>query len=38
MKKFYADKLGKNLFKDQSNRKQWEGIQNVSDEEIWNLP
>ena len=37
MKKFYADKLGKNLFKDQSNRKQWEGIQNVSDEEIWNL-
>ena len=37
MKKFYTDKLGKNLFKDQSNRKQWEGIQNVSDEEIWNL-
>lgn len=37
MKKFYADKLGTKLFEDQSNRKCWEGIQNVSDEEIWNL-
>ena len=37
VKKFYADKLGTKLFEDQSNRKCWEGIQNVSDEEIWNL-
>ena len=35
VKKFYADKLGTKLFEDQSNRKCWEGIQNVSDEEIW---
>lgn len=37
MKKFYADHLDKNLFKDQSNAKLWESIYDVPDEEIWEI-
>ncbi len=36
-KAFYADKLGKQVFEDQSNPKAWEGIFKVSDQEIWNM-
>lgn len=37
MKKFYAEKFNKNFFKDQSNQKYWEAIQDISDEEIWDI-
>ncbi|WP_102406477.1 alpha-glucan family phosphorylase [Parabacteroides bouchesdurhonensis] len=37
MKEFYADKFDENFFFDQSNKKYWEAIQNVPDDEIWAL-
>ena len=37
MKKFYEQKLGAEMFADQSNRKRWESIQDVPDEEIWEI-
>ena len=37
MKKFYEQKLGTEMFADQSNRKRWESIQDVPDEEIWEI-
>ena len=36
-KAFYADKLGEELFEDQSNPEAWKGIFKVPDEEIWNM-
>lgn len=36
-KEFYAEKLGKQVFDDQSNPKAWEGIFKVKDEEIWEM-
>ena len=36
-KAFYGEKLGMQVFEDQSNPKAWEGIFDVSDEEIWDL-
>ena len=36
-KSFYADKLGKQVFVDQSNPEAWKGIFKVSDQEIWNM-
>ena len=36
-KEFYAERLGKQVFDNQSDPKAWEGIFNVSDEDIWNL-
>ena len=36
-KEFYAEKLGKQVFEDQSNPKAWEGIFKVKDEEIWEM-
>ncbi len=36
-KEFYAQKLGKEVFDDQSNPKAWEGIFKVKDEEIWEM-
>ena len=36
-KAFYADKLGKQVFTDQSNPEAWKGIFSVPDEEIWNM-
>ncbi|MCM1483295.1 MAG: alpha-glucan family phosphorylase [Muribaculaceae bacterium] len=36
-KEFYAERLGKQVFENQSDPKAWEGIFNVSDEDIWNL-
>lgn len=36
-KEFYAEKLGKEVFDDQSNPEAWDGIFKVSDEEIWNM-
>lgn len=36
-KEFYAEKLGKQVFDDQSNPEAWDGIFKVSDEEIWNM-
>lgn len=36
-KAFYAERLGEKVFSDQSNPKAWEGIFNVSDEDIWEL-
>ena len=37
MKKFYEKNLGTEMFADQSNRKRWEAIQDVPDEEIWEI-
>ena len=37
VKKFYAEKFDENFFFDQSNEKIWEAIQNVPDDEIWEL-
>ncbi|MDL2265076.1 alpha-glucan family phosphorylase [Parabacteroides sp. OttesenSCG-928-G07] len=37
MKKFYAEKFDKKFFTDQSNKKYWEAIYNVPDEDIWEL-
>ena len=36
-KAFYGEKLGQQVFEDQSNPKAWEGIFKVSDEEIWEM-
>ncbi|MBQ2440107.1 MAG: alpha-glucan family phosphorylase [Muribaculaceae bacterium] len=36
-KEFYAEKLGKQVFEDQSNLEAWDGIFKVADEEIWNM-
>ena len=36
-KEFYLDKLGPEVFADQSNTEAWRGIFNVPDEEIWNM-
>ncbi len=36
-KEFYAEKLGKQVFDNQSDMKAWEGIFDVADEEIWNM-
>ena len=36
-KEFYAEKLGKEVFDDQSNPEAWDGIFKVADEEIWNM-
>ena len=36
-KEFYAKKLGKEVFDDQSNPEAWDGIFQVADEEIWNM-
>lgn len=37
MKEFFAKKFDHKMFTDQSNHKYWEAIQNVPDEEIWQL-
>lgn len=36
-KEFYADRLGQQVFTDQSNPEAWKGIFNVPDEDIWNM-
>lgn len=36
-KEFYAEKLGNQVFDNQSDPKAWEGIFKVSDEEIWEM-
>ena len=36
-KDFYAEKLGEQVFTDQSNPEAWKGIFKVSDEEVWNM-
>jgi Glucan phosphorylase len=36
-KQFYAKNFDKNFFKDQSNKEIWSAIQQVPDEEIWNI-
>lgn len=36
-KAFYAEKLGQQVFEDQSNPEAWDGIFKVKDEEIWNM-
>ena len=36
-KEFYMNKLGPEVFSDQSNPEVWRGIYNVPDEEIWNM-
>lgn len=36
-KKFYAEKLGPQVFSDQSNPEAWKGIKNIHDEEIWKM-
>ena len=36
-KEFYAEKLGKEVFDDQSNPEAWDGIFKVSDQEIWDM-
>ena len=36
-KEFYMEKLGPEVFSDQSNPEVWRGIYNVPDEEIWNM-
>lgn len=36
-KEFYYNKLGPEVFADQSNPEAWRGIFNVPDEEIWNM-
>ena len=36
-KAFYAEKLGQNVFEDQSNPEAWKGIFEVGDDEIWNI-
>ena len=36
-KAFYAEKLGKQVFEDQSNPEAWKGIFEVGDDEIWNM-
>ena len=36
-KEFYMEKLGPEVFSDQSNPEVWRGIYSVPDEEIWNM-
>ncbi len=36
-KAFYAERLGQQVFENQSDPKAWEGIFNVSDEDIWSM-
>ncbi|MGN0222495.1 MAG: alpha-glucan family phosphorylase [Muribaculaceae bacterium] len=36
-KEFYMEKLGPEVFSDQSNPEAWRGIYSVPDEEIWNM-
>lgn len=36
-KAFYAEKLGKQVFENQSDPEAWKGIFDVPDEEIWNM-
>ena len=36
-KRFFAEHFDKKFFKDQSNKKYWEAIQNVPDDEIWEI-
>ncbi len=36
-KSFYAEKLGPQVFEDQSNPEAWKGIFEVGDDEIWNM-
>lgn len=36
-KEFYAEKLGQQVFEDQSNPEAWAGIFKCKDEEIWNM-
>ena len=36
-KAFYAQKLGEQVFEDQSNPEAWKGIFKVPDQEIWNM-
>ena len=36
-KRFFAEHFDKKFFKDQSNKKYWEAIQNVADDDIWNI-
>lgn len=36
-KEFYAEKLGEQVFENQSDPKAWEGIFKVKDEEIWQM-
>ena len=36
-KRFFAEHFDKKFFKDQSNKKYWEAIQNVTDEDIWSI-
>ena len=36
-KRFFAEHFDKKFLKDQSNKKYWEAIQNVADEEIWSI-
>ena len=36
-KEFYTEKLGAQVFEDQSNPEAWDGIFKVADEEIWNM-
>ncbi|MEZ7914600.1 alpha-glucan family phosphorylase [Macellibacteroides fermentans] len=36
-KQFYAKNFDKNFFKDQSNKEIWSAIQQVPDEDIWNI-
>ncbi|MBD5367179.1 MAG: glycosyltransferase family 1 protein [Bacteroides sp.] len=36
-KEFYAEKLGEQVFKNQSDPEAWKGIFDVDDEEIWNM-
>ena len=36
-KKFYAEKFGKDFFTHQKDKSYWEKIQNIPDEEIWEL-
>lgn len=36
-KRFFAEHFDKKFLKDQSNKKYWEAIQNVTDEDIWSI-
>lgn len=36
-KEFYKDKLGQEVFENQSNPEAWKGIFSIPDEEIWNM-
>ena len=36
-KRFFAEHFDKKFFKDQSNKKYWEAIQNIADEDIWSI-